>query len=248
MFKAILAGAVALVTIPAIADVGIGLAVKGYSDFFKRCDLGFETSPSAGIEDVRIVYKAIDPERGAELCEQTSNARSCIQPDDFKTTCDAISEVQVLHVDCRGAGDAAVPCGAITLDGGGAGKIRFWAPVSLDRSGGIGLVITRLGYDPFFKHCKIALFFSGPPQIEGIDVAYSAPIGGGGTFECTANLNTGVNSGSSCSSPFGSDFACADVGKVSVGEITCRDGQGNGVDCPAITLHPTADGEAELAN
>ena len=230
---AILAGITAFTIVGAAsADVTLTLTAKGYDDFFKRCDFKITTENSADIDQVAVHFHVPIAGKGAEICRSIPSQRSCQNADDFKYTCDDLSRVDILNVQCTSGDGAEVPCGKLSV----AASVGTKAKAVLPELTGTNDAATKIfpiiaGDDSFFNNCKVGMGVSAPKDATVAKIDYRMVIGTRGEFRCTSSTSNGIGTGVGCASSEPLDHTCSDVTAVFIDSIVCEDNDGATKDC-----------------
>ncbi|MEM7061174.1 MAG: hypothetical protein AAF557_26650 [Pseudomonadota bacterium] len=218
------------------ADVTMNFDVKGYDDFFDRCEFKLITAPSVGIDSVSVIRWIQIPEKGGSMCRQDSRGFTCQSTDDFEYTCDEMKSIAVIGTDCRDVDGNAVDCGAVSLGKTTGDDIEAVMPDMAGDAGATTQVIAAtLGYDGFFDACKIGTAYISSADIDYAEIKYRVDVGDKGHAMCTGSAFGGISSGWSCSTTSNFDYTCAEVTGVKIETVTCEKGDAE-VDCGSVSV------------
>ncbi|MFK7945550.1 MAG: hypothetical protein AB8B85_21940 [Paracoccaceae bacterium] len=214
----------------ALADTKVTVGIKGYNDFFKRCDIGFDKKTTSSRASV--IFRVLAGSKGGAVCEVEDSSSGCRDSDDFTATCDDVTAVDVLHVKCMDADRTPVSCGKVSIKarpGMSAPVTSLPTPASAE---GTVLLGGLLGAPNFSGGCALGLAYAAAPAIKQVKVEYDV-FAGAKTDQCKMNLGGKGGTGLSCSG--GGDYSCSAVTKVNITKVTCEDSD-DVVDCGPVTI------------
>lgn len=222
---------------PALADVTLTLNAKGYDDFFKRCDFKVNAETSADIDTAAVHFQVPIKGLGAEICRSIPNQRSCQDADDFNYTCEDMTSVDVLNVQCTSADGAEVPCGKLSIAPSQGTKAKLVLPDLTGTNDAATKIFPILaGNDDFFNSCKVGMGVSAPEGVTLTKVDYRVMVRDQGESRCTASVSNGIGTGIGCGSAEPMEFTCADVTQVFIDSVVCEDNDGQSLDCGNASL------------
>lgn len=219
-----------LLTGAAFADTSVKVGIKGYNDFFDRCDLAIETESSA--KEATLYYRILAGAKGGAICEQAPYSSGCRSTDDLEYTCEDVSRIDVLHVKCEGEDGGLASCGKVSVGKGGG----MTAPLEVQKiepqTEGLKLFATLLGGPNYSGGCAMGITYAARPKIGMVKVTYEVPVGGQ-TDECSLSMGGTMSTGLSCLGA--DDYSCAAVSKVNITSITCE-ADGEETDCGPVSI------------
>lgn len=221
----------------ALADASVTVDVKGYNDFFDRCDLDFATKAPGGGE-ATVYYRILAGAKGGAVCEKAPYSSGCRSSDDLEYTCEDVSAVDVLHVQCTSDDGTPTPCGKVKAKAGKDMRAPVSSPPGAAAADGLRILATILGGRNYTGNCALGITYSGPKAIELVEMTYEVPVGGQ-TDRCTLNMGRTMSTGLSCLGA--DDYACNAVNKVNITGISCRTADGE-ADCGKVTIQAAEQG------
>lgn len=222
----------------AISDVTVTVGIKGYNDFFKRCDLEIDAQAGGSVARASVIYRVLAGPAAGAMCEKAPNESGCRSSDDFKPACEDISGVDVYHVKCSAENGAIIPCGKVSAKAGkgmSAPVSALPAPASVE---GTLIFASLLGGPDYSDRCAVGMTYAARPEIDTVKVEYDIPVGAD-TARCSLNMGGMGGTGLSCLGA--DDFACDAVTKVNITKVICQSA-GAETDCGPISLHAAEPG------
>ena len=218
--KALLTCIALLFSGAASADVTLTVSSDGYSDFFKRCDVGFSHDGDAAVSEVGITYHVLAGAKGKMICQRTDNGRGCRETEGLEFTCEDMTRIDVLDVACKGADGSATACGAVSVEAGEGISVPVEAAfMSESADTGTRIFATVLGYDDFFEDCEMGFAYQPLDRFDHVEIGYRV-LAGAEPVNCTSTLSGFGGTGRSCASQ--QDYTCDQVTGVEITEVTCK--------------------------
>ncbi|MEM1297688.1 MAG: hypothetical protein AAGH68_00315 [Pseudomonadota bacterium] len=219
-----------LLTGAAFADTSVKVGIKGYNDFFDRCDLAVETQTTA--KEATLYYRILAGAKGGAICEQAPYSSGCRSTDDFEYTCEDISRIDVLHVKCEGEDGGLASCGKVSVGKGDGMKAPLEVQKIKVQTDGLKLFASLLGGPNYSGGCAMGITYSARPGIDIVKMTYEVPVAGQ-TDECSLSMGGTMSTGLSC---LGADnYSCDAVKKVNITSITCET-DGSETDCGTVSI------------
>lgn len=219
-----------------LADTSVTVGIKGYNDFFDRCDLKVETESSA--REATLYYRILAGAKGGAICEQAPYSSGCRSSDDFEYTCEDVSKIDVLHVKCTGEDGGLTSCGRVSVAKGAGMTAPLSAKPVAAQTEGLKLFASLLGAPNYSGGCAMGITYAARPEIGMVKVSYEVPLGGQ-TDQCTLNMGGTMSTGLSCLGA--DDYSCDAVKTVNITGITCEV-DGAETDCGPVSIEGLEEG------